>query len=206
MRIGIDFDNTIACYDSVFHRAAVERRLIPPDIPSDKTSVRNHLRSLGRDADFTELQGYVYGARMDLVSLYPGFVDVLREEASAGHELFIVSHKTRTPFAGTAYDLHKAARDFLVAQHIVGGEDGQVRAGNVFFELTEEDKIARIAQLRCDVFIDDLPELLAMDGFPEGVRLILFDPNGHYASGDSGGRAFERYTSWQDIGDTLLGQ
>jgi hypothetical protein len=29
MRIGLDFDNTIACYDGVFHAAALERGLIP---------------------------------------------------------------------------------------------------------------------------------------------------------------------------------
>jgi hypothetical protein len=203
MRIGIDFDNTIACYDGVFHQAAVERKLIPPDIPTDKTSVRNHLRSRGCDADFTELQGYVYGTRMDLVSLYPGFVGVLRKAASAGQKLFIVSHKTKTPFAGTAYDLHKSARDFLVAQRVVGDGGDLVRAGNVFFELTKEDKIARIAALRCDVFIDDLPELLAMDGFPKGIRRILFDPDAHYTSG-GGGEPFERYTSWREIGEALL--
>ena len=63
MRIGIDFDNTIACYDGVFHAAAVARGLIPAEIPTDKTSVRNHLRAIGREPDWTELQGYVYGAR-----------------------------------------------------------------------------------------------------------------------------------------------
>src|SRR6185437_11131914 len=40
MRIGIDFDNTIACYDGVFHAAALERGLIPKDLARDKNSVR----------------------------------------------------------------------------------------------------------------------------------------------------------------------
>jgi len=61
MRIGIDFDNTIACYDGVFHAAALERGLIPADIGRDKNSVRDHLNGAGRNDDFTELQGYVYG-------------------------------------------------------------------------------------------------------------------------------------------------
>ncbi|HEY1414093.1 MAG TPA: hypothetical protein VGF36_18245, partial [Rhodopila sp.] len=73
MRIGIDFDNTIACYDGVFHQAALERGLIPPDLAHDKNSVRDHLNGSGRKNDFTELQGYVYGTRMELVSPYPGF-------------------------------------------------------------------------------------------------------------------------------------
>ena len=32
MRIGVDFDNTLVCYDGVFHRAALERGLIPSDL------------------------------------------------------------------------------------------------------------------------------------------------------------------------------
>ena len=38
MRIGIDFDNTIACYDGVFHQAALERGLIPPILPTTRTA------------------------------------------------------------------------------------------------------------------------------------------------------------------------
>ncbi len=204
MRIGIDFDNTIACYDGVFHAAGVERGLIPLDIATDKTSVRDHLRSLGRDADFTVLQGYVYGARMGSVSLYPGFVDALQQIARAGHALFIVSHKTRTAIAGPSYDLHAAARQFLSAEQIVGDGCGQIRPGSVFFEPTKEEKVARISRLGCDVFIDDLPELLAMDGYPDEMRTVLFDPDNQYPAGVWQGRSFETYGSWPAIGDALL--
>ncbi|MGH6792927.1 MAG: hypothetical protein ACRECF_09345 [Methyloceanibacter sp.] len=204
MRIGIDFDNTIACYDGVFHAAALERQLIPADLPTGKTSVRDYLRSLDRDTDFTELQGYVYGSRMDLVALYPGLTEVLEKAAKEGHELFIVSHKTRRPFAGPAYDLHTAAKNFLFAREILGEMVGQVLPERVFFELTKEEKIARIAELSCDVFIDDLPEILAMDGFPAGLRPILFDPENHYLNGAWRDRSFERYGSWPEIGAALL--
>ena len=203
MRIGIDFDNTIACYDGVFHAAALERQLIPADLPSDKTSVRDHLRSLGRDADFTELQGYVYGSRMQLVNLFPGFAETLRDLRARGHDVYIVSHKTRTPFAGPAYDLHAAAREFLSARAIEGDGAGQIPAQNIFFELTKEEKVGRIAALECNVFIDDLPEILAMDGYPAGLRAILFDPDKHYADGVWRDRKFECYGSWPQIGAAL---
>ena len=58
--IGVDFDNTIVCYDGVFHRAAVERGLIPPELPVSKGQVRDHLRRLGQEHAWTELQGEVY--------------------------------------------------------------------------------------------------------------------------------------------------
>ena len=112
MRIGIDFDNTIACYDGVFHEAALERGLIPPDLARDKNSVRDHLNGAGRKDDFTELQGYVYGARMELVSPYPGFAEFVGAARKAGHDLFVVSHKTRHPILGPKHDMHAAARFF----------------------------------------------------------------------------------------------
>jgi hypothetical protein len=199
MRIGIDFDNTIACYDGVFHAAALERGLIPPELGCDKNSVRDHLNGAGREDDFTELQGYIYGARMDLVAPYPGFADFIAAARKAGHELFIISHKTRHPILGPKHDMHAAARGFLAARGLVGDAASQIDPSRVFFELTKEAKVTRAADLCCDIFIDDLPEILAMPGFPAGMRRILFDPDNRFAGavGD-GGEAYRR-TSWAAI-------
>jgi hypothetical protein len=196
MRIGIDFDNTIACYDGVFHAAAMERGLIPADLGRDKNSVRDHLNGSGRKDDFTELQGYVYGSRMDLVSPYPGFAEFVAAARRAGHALFVVSHKTRHPILGPKHDMHAAARGFLVARDLVGGGAHQIDPANVFFELTKEEKVARAQALACEVFIDDLPEILAMSGFPDGMRKVLFDPEHQFA-----GKAaqLDRRGSWAEI-------
>ena len=199
MRIGIDFDNTIACYDGVFHAAAVERGLIPSGVATDKTSVRNHLRSIGQEDDWTELQGYVYGARMDLVLPYPGVADFTAAAIAAGHAVFIVSHKTRTPFRGPAYDLHAAARGFLDQRRLIVAE-------NAFFELTLAEKLGRIGALDLDVFIDDLPELLAEPAFPAACRAILFDPDGHATDGLWKSQRFERHGDWTSIASALLGR
>lgn len=205
MRIGIDFDNTIACYDGVFHAAAVERGLIPAETLADKNSVRDFLRAQGRDAEFTLLQGYVYGARMDLVAIYPGFMAALWEFNAAGHTVFLVSHKTRQPFAGPPYNLHAAARGFLEQRAMIGAPDG-FAADNVFFELTKDDKAARALQLGCDVFVDDLPEILALPAIRENMRAILFDPDGHFAADAGSAEAFERYRSWPEIAAVLRGE
>jgi len=196
MRIGIDFDNTIACYDGVFHAAALERGLIPADIGRNKNSVRDHLNGAGRNDDFTKLQGYIYGARMDLVAAYPGFSDFVAATRAAGHELFIVSHKTRHPILGPKHDLHAAARGFLATRGLVGDDSSQINPAFVFFELTKEDKVARAAALRCEVFVDDLPEILAMPGFPEGMRRILFDPENQSAGVAEN---IDRCSSWAMI-------
>jgi hypothetical protein len=203
MRIGIDFDNTIACYDGVFHAAALERGLIPADLGRDKNSVRDHLNGSGRKDDFTELQGYVYGARMDLVSPYPGFAEFVAAARKARHDLFIVSHKTRHPILGPKHDMHAAARGFLTDRSLMGEGPEQIDPANVFFELTKEEKVARARKLACEVFVDDLPEILGFGGFPEGMRKILFDPENQFAGAAGVGREFDRRASWASIAADL---
>jgi hypothetical protein len=200
MRIGIDFDNTIACYDGVFHQAALERGLIPPDLARDKNSVRDHLNGSGRKDDFTELQGYVYGTRMELVSPYPGFAEFIGAARRAGHDLFVVSHKTQHPILGPKHDMHAAAHSFLAGHGLTGAQPHQIDPENVFFELTKGEKVARAHDLACDVFIDDLPEILRLDGFRPRMRKILFDPENQFA-GEAGG--VDRHISWAAISADL---
>jgi len=65
--------------------------------------------------------------------------------------------------------------------------------------LPAEAKLARIAGQCCDMFIDDLPEVLASPRFPAATRGILFDPDGSYPDGCWQGRRFERCAEWQSI-------
>lgn len=197
MRIGIDFDNTIVCYDGVFHAAALERGLIPPALGRDKNSVRDHLNGAGRADAFTELQGHVYGTRMELAAPYPGFADFAGAARKAGHDLFIVSHKTRHPMLGPKHDLHAAARGFLAARGLAGTANA-IEPDRVFFELTKEAKAARVAALRCEVFIDDLPEIFALPDFPGTARPILFDPADQFRDA-----RLDRCTSWAEISAEL---
>lgn len=202
MRIGIDFDNTIVCYDGVFHAAALERGLIPEHLGRDKNSVRDYLNGAGRAETFTELQGDVYGTRMELAAPYPGFAEFVATALKAGHQLFIVSHKTRHPMSGAGHDLHAAARGFLASRGLAGAGSDQIAPGNVFFELTREDKVARAAALRCGVFVDDLPEIFAHPAFPTGTHRILFDPEGQLAAAAREGK-LQRCSSWAEIAAEL---
>ena len=203
MRIGIDFDNTIACYDGVFHAVALERGLIAAHVSRDKNSVRDVLNGSGRSEAFTELQGYVYGARMDLAAPYAGVVDFVRAASTGGHDVFVVSHKTRHPLLGPRHDLHAAARGFLSANGIVG-PGGLIPDTQAHFEVTKEEKLARAVTLEIDVFIDDLPEILAMPGWPETVRRVLFDPDGHRPDGTWKGHSFERHANWAALRAAIL--
>jgi len=179
MRIGIDFDNTIVSYDELFHKVAVEQGAVPAETPANKLAVRDYLRRGGRETVWTEMQGYVYGTRMDEAAAYGGAIDFIRCATDKGHTLAIISHKTRHPFLGPQYDLHAAARSW-VERHLFLDQAPLIPAGQVFFELTKEAKLQRIGDFACDVFIDDLPEIFLAEGFPRATRSVLFDPERHH--------------------------
>jgi hypothetical protein len=200
MRIGLDFDNTIVCYDDVFYRAARERNLIPADVPPTKGGVRDFLRAAHREDEWTELQGYIYGARMDWASAFPGVRDFLRAATEADCELRIVSHKTRHPYRGNTYDLHRAALDWLTDQGFFDDASLGLDRGKVYLEPTKDAKLARIGALHCDSFVDDLPELLDEPAFPATTQRVLFDPND--AAPDA--QHYRRARSWQEIAGLLL--
>ena len=199
MIIGVDFDNTIICYDHLFHRVAREQGMIPEDLPADKQQIRDYLRRTGREDLWTEMQGYVYGERIVEAEPFPDvreFFLFCRERELA---VCIVSHKTRHPYLGRKQDLHAAAYKWLTLQGFFDPDRLGLSRARVFFELTKEEKINRIAALQCTHFIDDLPEFLSEKSFPPAVRRFLFDPRGNHLSG----HPFPRIASWRDIRETF---
>lgn len=200
MHIGVDFDNTIVCYDALFHRVALERGLIPAELPVNKSDVRNHLRRIGKEDAWTEMQGYVYGGRMAEAAPYPGAIDFFLACRRAGIRVSIISHKTLHPFLGMQYDLHLAALNWLEIHGFFDPRQIGLQRENTYFELTKSAKIERIARCECTHFIDDLPEFLAEEKFPPNVCRRLFDPNDLYA----GETRFERSQSWPVITGELV--
>jgi len=112
MLIGIDFDNTIVCYDALFHRVCRERGLIPAEVPINKTDVRNYLRQAGREDAWTEMQGYVYGARMSEAAPYPGVLDFFRSCRAAA----LPDHQPQNPPAISGRTLRSARRRHRLAR------------------------------------------------------------------------------------------
>ncbi len=191
--IGVDFDNTVVCYDGLFHRVAVDEGLIPDHLSASKTAVRNHLRACGREEDWTRLQGLVYGPRMANASPFPGVFEFFALCRERGVATAIISHRTRHPYLGPRYDLHQFACRWL-EDHWTG------EPLQTFFELTKRDKLNRIAAERCTHFVDDLPEFLGERGFPRGVRKLLFDPGGAHAAESR----FVVVPSWSELREILL--
>ena len=204
MRIGIDFDNTIAGYDALFAEVAHQKGLIPPEaeFPGTKKDVRDTVRREAGEAAWQRLQAVVYGPRMGDAVLIDGVGAFL--DACAGRRLavFVVSHKTAvSPVDCEGVDLRRAAWDWLEARGFFAPDGFALTPGHVFFEDTRQAKIARIAALGCSHYIDDLEEVFQEDSFPPDVRRILFFPgNGALPSGP-----FRAFRSWPDITHDIFG-
>ena len=195
----MDFDNTIVCYDQLFHRVAVEQGLIPPEVPASKGQVRDYLRRCGQEDAWTRLQGYVYGARMQEAPPFPGVLEFFTRCKQRGVTVCIISHKTRYPYLGPKYDLHQAAREWLESHGFFDPTRIGLSQDQAYFEVTKQAKLARIARVGCTHFIDDLPEFLAEPEFPAGVERILYDPNGNYKKDNR----FPSISSWEDIEEAI---
>ncbi len=199
MRIGIDFDNTLARYDQVFTRVAREWGLVL----RDELQSKQEIRRLARQQDellWQRLQGEVYGRRMQEASLFAGAAAFLRRCAATPKvQVFVVSHKTQFGhFDATQTDLRDAARAWMQDQGFFDPEGFAISRERVFFEATQDEKVARIASLQCEVFIDDLPELFMRADFPSRTKKLLFTSEGDEMAGVMCG-------SWTEIEGIVFG-
>src|SRR5215471_5068715 len=97
VRIGIDLDNTIICYDSVFHAAGVDEGLIEPSTPVAKNEVKRRVLTKHSEDAWTKLQGIVYGPRLREAEAYDGVAEFFLQCRRRETPVFIISHKTRYP-------------------------------------------------------------------------------------------------------------
>jgi hypothetical protein len=175
VRIGLDFDNTIIRYDEVFARAAAERGLLPEDFRGNKQAVRDiiRLRPDG-ELEWQRLQGHVYGKGIGGAQPFAGVDSFLRRARKVDAHVLIVSHKTEYGhFDPERVNLRTAAMTWMEAHGFFSTDGFALGRADVHFATTRTEKLARIGALRCDVFVDDLPEVLHDPGFPEGVARIL---------------------------------
>ena len=198
MILGIDFDNTIIKYDELFHKIACEKDIISSELPKQKNAVRDFLRMAGVEDEWTIIQGEVYGERIKEALPFPGMLETLQKLNAQQIPINIVSHKTREPYLGPKRDLHAAAMNWLKLNRIIHADAAGIKEDKVFFEVTKEDKINRIIQIGCTLYVDDLPEILEM--IPDGINKILFSPNGEEIINSN----WTLIRSWNDLPSILL--
>lgn len=203
MRIGLDFDNTIVCYDEAIALLAEKIFDLPKDVPLTKIGVRNHLRGAGREAEWTSFQGELYGPGMQHARPFDGAIATMQKLLDGGHELLIISHRSRRPFAGPPHDLHAAAISWIADNLQNSGLFcSREERDSVHFLESRSKKLEMIRHTACNFFLDDLPEVLEADMFPTDTYGILFDPSGVCTSDKR--RFTAVVTGWDKLQEVLL--
>ena len=204
LRIGLDFDNTIANYDQAFPEVA---RILGYETNNLNATLNKRdlklklLKQPDGDTAWQKVQGLVYGKFIDLASLYPGVYEFVLRALASGHEIFIVSHKTELGhFDESRTPLRQAATTWLTNQKLVGDSDSKIKLQNIYYAETRDEKINKIVELQLDVFIDDLDEVLSDRSFPKRTRKILF------GSGATTSQEILAMQSWREVGDELFGE
>lgn len=200
--IGIDFDNTIADYDEVIHRVAVQRGLIRPTLERSKKRIRDRIRSLpDGEIEWQKVQAIVYGPDMPEARLSGGVKTFLRSCREHRVRVHVVSHKTEyAKLDTTGTNLRAAALNWMRAKGFFERDGVGLSERHVYFEGTRREKIERIRRLRCTHFIDDLEETFIEDSFPTDVEKILFAPHMQHSSL----QGVSVFATWEEIDHYLF--
>ena len=193
MKLGLDFDNTLIDYDSIFYDTALKLGFIDKDIKKSKISVRNFLININQEKKFTFLQGEVYGKEIINAEKSEGMFEALLKLKKKGFHLYIVSHKTKFPIIGAKYDLHEAARKWLEKNKFFDNDGLNINECDVYFEVKKELKIKRIHSLKLSHFIDDLESIL--DLINDSVIKIHFNKDFCYESKSK----YYSFSNWKKL-------
>lgn len=202
--IGVDFDNTIAGYDDVMHRIAVEKGLIPAGVQKSKRTSRDSIRQRpDGEIEWQRLQGIVYGPRMKEATLITGVQAFLGSCKRHEIPIAIISHKTEyANYDATGTNLRQVSKDWMRRKRLFGSGGAALTETDVYFESTRHEKIQRIKSLKCTHFIDDLEETFLDSSFPTSVESILYAP--YRRDADSPGVRVAK--NWKEISDYLFGR
>jgi hypothetical protein len=216
LRIGLDFDNTIADYDQAFPRVA--RLLGVVTGAESKQSLRDELTTSPEgERTWQRIQGLVYGRYINEAQPHSGVAEFVRRARCLGHELFIISHKSEFGhFDESRTPLREAAMTWLLKNQIVGESTLSIRPSHVYFAATRSDKLSTIKALEIDVFVDDLLEVLTESGFPSIARRVWFVPRAvaeeqnfrsfaEQPQVDGADTPISRASSWKQFANELFG-
>jgi len=201
-RIGIDFDNTIACYDQAFPYIAELLGIHSDQKFISKFEFKKWIQQLPNgDNVWQRIQGQVYGKYMYFANIYPGVLEFICLAKIRGHEVFVVSHKSEFGhFDDEKISLRYQAMLWLEKNCFCENNKLSLNKDSVFFEATRDEKIQRIKALGCTHFIDDLSEVFFDDKFPIEINKFLFSPSNQLNSNQN----FQVISSWKNIAKHIL--
>jgi hypothetical protein len=172
MIVGFDFDNTLINYTNSFKKLAKKKGIVPEEINLDKISIRNYLRDKNLEHEWTILQGEVYGNGIMQAEIYEGVKESIKFLLKKNNKIKIISHKTQYPYIGEKVDLRLSAKKWIEKELLNEISCINFSQADIFFENTINEKVKKIEELGCDIYVDDLPEIL--DLLPNKIQKILF--------------------------------
>ena len=201
MKIGVDLDNTLICYDRAFLWGAHQLELLPKSYEGNKRQIRDYLRGRqGGEKAWQLLQGQVYGRWIDRAQLFPGVVCFLWRCKKLGVTVEVISHKSEHGHGDVGgVSLREVALKFLEKSRVYSAESESLLNTVQFFG-SREEKINCIAQKRFDWFIDDLEDIFMSSEFPQDTKKILF-----CAQLTSGNVVTTQADHWDQIENKVLG-
>ena len=168
IKIGIDFDNTIVCYDDIFHSAALAKGYIKNDVLPQKKNNKRYYTKKFRRSFLAETSIRNLWTKIIEAKPFVGVIDFILDLLKLGFDVYIISHKSQYASIDKAKskDLIAAARNWL-DKYFFFNLNAKSFPKNNIFEPSRIMKIQRISSLGCNIFIDDLLETFLDKNFPE---------------------------------------
>ena len=202
MFVGLDFDNTIADYDSLFTKVAMQSDLIEKGWNGSKKQLKEFiLNKTNGEKSWMELQGKVYGEFMSEAEVMPGVINFLMHCKRWKVPVCIVSHKTEYGhFDSKKIPLRDEAKKWMKKKGLFNKNFMPINPRDIFFADTRKQKIKRIVESGCTHFVDDLIEVFQEPEFPNRIIKILF------SSEENNFPNLSVYDNWAEIRYAILGK
>ena len=157
MKIGVDLDNTLICYDKAFLSGARELELLPTEWEGNKRDIQHYIRQKdGGEAVWRRLQGQVYGRWLHRAELFAGVYRFLWRCKIRGIKVHVISHKTIHGHEDVArIPIRDVALEFLEKNRLYSSDSSSL-IDKVLFCSTRQEKLTQISTGDYDYFIDDL--------------------------------------------------
>ena len=203
MLIGLDFDNTIANYDSVFKEISFQYDLLEDGWQGTKKELKQIILALPKGEEtWMKIQGKVYGEFMHKAELMPGVANFLFHCKIKEIPICVISHKTEYGhFDEKKISLRDEAMKWMGEKNLFNKSYFSLTKDQVFFSNTRKQKVEKISTIGCSHFIDDLVEVFEEPHFPKDTKKILLD-----ASCQDSKKKPSVFNNWTDINNTLLGE
>ena len=202
MKIGIDFDNTIAIYDDLFNLENKKYNFTGNKKSNPKETLKkNLLKSKNGLFLWNKFQGSLYGGKIKYAKIASGLKLFLIIAQYFKYEIFIISHKTEYGhYDKNKINLRTEALKWLRQNNFFVKKNLLIKKKNIFFCNSQEDKIQKINSLNLDYFVDDLPVILKHKEIKYNIKKIFYNRFDSKIKDKN----IQKFSNWADISNFIF--